>query len=87
MGGNRKLQVKEYRKPTHINRYLPFDSHHPLEQKLGVIRTLQHQAESVHTYPEAKEQENNYIKHPLKECGYRDWAFTGLEINIFTWEH
>ena len=35
--GSIKLDI--YRKPTHTNQYLQLSSHHPLHQKLGVIRT------------------------------------------------
>ena len=42
----RSLNIEIYRKPTHTNQYLLFNSHHPLEHKLGVIRTLNHWAET-----------------------------------------
>ena len=31
------LATKVYRKPTHTDHYLQFDSHHPLIHKLGVL--------------------------------------------------
>lgn len=43
VGGSLKIEV--YRKPTHTDQYLLFDSHHPHEHKLGVIITLHHQAD------------------------------------------
>ena len=48
-----------YCKPTHTDQYLQFSSHHPLKHKLGVIRTLEHRA-------------NTLISHP---DGYPSWAF------------
>ena len=36
----RSLSIQVYRKPAHTGQYLMFNSHHRLELKLGVIRTL-----------------------------------------------
>ena len=34
------LEASVYRKPTHTNRYLQFNSHHPIHVKRGVIKSL-----------------------------------------------
>lgn len=41
-----------------------FDSHHLLEHKIGVIRTLQNRAENVPYEPERKKREHTHV--PLK---------------------
>ncbi|XP_063353977.1 uncharacterized protein LOC134644818 [Pelmatolapia mariae] len=72
-GGHLKTDV--YSKPTHTDQYLRFDSHHPLEHKLGVIRTLQHRANTIPTDTAAREAEEHHIKKALSKCGYPSWTF------------
>ncbi len=69
------LRLSVYRKPTHTNQYLNFLSHHPLHQKLGVIRTLNHRCETIVTSEEDRTKEKGLLKDALKKCGYPDWAF------------
>ena len=70
------LQVSVYRKPTHTDQYLAFDSYHPLEHKLSVVRMLFHRAETVVITPEDKDSELKHVKTALKCCGYHEeWSF------------
>ena len=70
--GSIKLDI--YRKPTHTNQYLQFSSHHPLHQKLGVIRTLYDRKDSIVTEDGDKVKEEAIIKQALTTCGYPKWA-------------
>lgn len=64
-----------FRKPTHTDQYLLFDSHHPLQQKLGVIRTLNHRAQNIPTTKEGQDKEEKHVRKALKTCRYPNWAF------------
>ena len=46
-----KLKVTIFRKPIHTDQYLSMDSHHPLQHKLGVIRTLEHREQNTGHWP------------------------------------
>ena len=53
--------------------YLSFQSHHPLQHKLAVIRTLLERSDSIVT-EEDRKQEEDHVRTALHTCGYPDWA-------------
>ncbi|CAH1272571.1 Hypp4886 [Branchiostoma lanceolatum] len=75
--GTVKLLV--YRKTTHTDQYLNFQSHHPLHQKLGVIRTLLDRCNAVVTEEQDKQLETQHVERALSRCGYPQWAFKKVE--------
>ena len=75
--GSSKFQI--YKKKTHTDQYLNWKSHHPLHQKLGVVRTLFDRANSLTTEEEDKKKEMESIKSALRVCGYPEWAFKKVE--------
>ena len=46
------LSITVYRKPTHTDQYLQWDSHHHLSAKFSVIQTLSHRASTMCSNPE-----------------------------------
>ena len=69
-----KLSFQVYRKPTNTNQYVNFASHHSLQHKLGVIRTLVDRASSIVSKEEEHVKELNNIYRSLAVCGYSKWT-------------
>ena len=46
------IESTVYRKPTRTDRYLDYNSNHPISAKLSVIHTLTHRAKQVCSTPE-----------------------------------
>jgi hypothetical protein len=70
------LKVDVFRKQTHTDQYLNFKSNHPLNQKLGVVRTLYHRANTVISDPEDQQKEVLHVNGALGRCGYPKWALS-----------
>ena len=68
------LSVSVYRKQTHTDQYLQFDSNHPLIQKLGVVKTLFHRADTIVTKESEKKAEQDHLRKALHHCGFKNWA-------------
>ena len=75
--GSVKLCI--YRKKTHTDQYLQFASHHPLHQKLGVIRTLLDRSDSIVTEDADRVLEEQHIKKALATCGYPEWTINKVK--------
>ena len=56
------LSITVYRKPTHTDQYLQWDSHHHLSAKFSVIHTLSHRATTVCSRPELLQHEKDHLR-------------------------
>ena len=55
---------------THTDKYLDFQSHHPLAHKLAVVRTLFHRADTLSSSVEDQDHEKKHIIRALSRNGY-----------------
>ena len=57
-------------KPTHTDKYLDFNSHHPLSHKSSVVRTLYHRSHTLASTMALQSKEDKCIHNALKGNGY-----------------
>ena len=79
---NGSLSITVYRKPTHTDQYLQWDSHHNLSAKFSVINTLSHRAQTVCSNPELLKQEKEHLRKALAKCKYPKWALDKVEKRL-----
>ena len=73
------LSITVYRKPTHTDQYLQWDSHHHLSAKFSVIQTLSHRASTMCSNPELLQKEKEHLRKTLTNCKYPKWALDKVE--------
>ena len=74
------LSTSIYRKPTHTNQYLQWDSHHSIANKYSVINSLLHRANNICSNQEQKKEEVTHIEEALTICKYPSWAIQRVKL-------
>ena len=68
------LLTSVYRKPTHTDLYLQWDTHHHLSAKYSVIKTLRQRAKTVCSNHQLLKEEEDHLNRALSNCRYPAWA-------------
>ena len=69
-----RLSTTVYRKPTHTDLYLQWNSHHSISSKYSVVGTLHHRAKTVCSSPQLLQQEEDHLSRVLTRCKYTTWT-------------
>ena len=70
---NNTLSTTIYRKPTHTDQYLHWDSNRHITAKQSVYNTLAHRAKVVSSSQETLDKELQHIKTALQACQFPKW--------------
>ena len=64
------LSTSVYRKPTHTDQYLAYDSHHPQSVKRGIVKCLYDRSKHLITKPSVISHEKKHLSSVLVSNGY-----------------
>ena len=78
-GPNNTLMTTVYRKPTHTDQYLHWDSNHFIVAKHSVLNTLAQMAKVVSTTQQAIHKELEHIGKALQACHFPPWMLNKLQ--------
>ena len=78
------LSTSGYRKPTHTNQYLQWDSHHAIANKYSVINSLLHRAKNIYSNQDQLEEELTHIDRVLSACKYPSRAIKRMKLKNST---
>ena len=81
---NGKLNTTVYRKPTHTDMYLHWDSHHNIPSKYSVIGTLYHRGNTICSTTQHLQDEEKHLTQALKKCKYPAWAINRVRVRSRT---
>ena len=77
-----RLETTVYRKPTHMEQYLQWDSHHPISSKCSFVGTLYHRARTICSNNQRLQQEEDHLTKALGNCNYPRWALKRVKIKM-----
>ena len=82
-----RLHTTVYRKPTHTDQYLHWDSLHPVSSKYSVVGTLHHRSKTICSDHQLLKQEEDHLTKALMKCNYPRWALNRVRIKMNSTAH
>ena len=82
-----RLHTTVYRKPTHTDQYLHWDSLHPVSSKYSVVGTLHHRANTICSDQQLLKEEEDHLTKALMKCKYPRWALNRVKIKMNSTAH
>ena len=74
------LQTSVYRRRTHTDLYLQWDSHHTISSKYSVVGTLYHRAKTICSNQDVLQEEEQHLFQALKRCKYPTCALIRVKM-------
>ena len=65
-----RIQVSVYRNPTHTDKYLDYNSHHPSQHKRSVVNTLLHRAQEIPSTNAERSRDEKHVIKVLRDNNY-----------------
>ena len=81
-GPNNTIHTTVYRKPTHTDQDLHWDSNHFITAKNSVYNTLAHRAKVVSSTNEDLNNEMEHLNKALKDFNFPNWALNRLQLQF-----
>ena len=85
-GPNNTIHTTVYRKPTHTDQCLHWDSNHFTTAKNSVYNTLAHTAKVVSSAPAELAKELDHLRKALQACLFPNWTLNRLQ-HQFEFKH
>ena len=86
-GEDGSITTSVFRKPTHTDLCMQWDSSHAISSKYSVIGTLHYRANTICSSPELLQQEEQHLKKVLTKCKYPVLALNRVKIRMKTPAH
>ena len=77
-----RLNTTVYRKPTHTDQYMHWDSHHTISSKYSVVGTLHQRAKTICSSKQLLQQEEEHLSKVLMNCKYPTWALNRVQMKM-----
>ena len=81
------LTTTVFRKPTHTDQYLPWESHHAISAKYSVASTLLYRVRAVCSTIQHLQEEQEHLQNVLTRCKYPMWALNRIKGKIRALNH